>query len=77
MTVSFILAGAVWPAVRERDALAARIVDACPAADVSEAREGRDVPRGAAAVIGDPSNCWRPATFGAMSRYCTTAFCGS
>ena len=53
MTVSFILAGAVWPEAAVRDALAARIADACPGAEVIDAREGRDTPRGAAAVIGD------------------------
>ena len=53
MTVSFILAGAVWPDAPVRDALAARIADACPGAEVIEARDARDAPRGAAAVIGD------------------------
>jgi GT2 family glycosyltransferase/glycosyltransferase involved in cell wall biosynthesis len=53
VTVSFILAGAVWPDTPVRDALAARIAGACPGAEVIEAREGLDAPRGAAAVIGD------------------------
>ena len=53
MTASFILAGAVWPDARVRDALAARIADACPGAEVIDGREGRDTPRGAAAVIGE------------------------
>ncbi len=53
MTVSFILGGAVWPEPQIRDALAGRIAEACPGAEVLEAREARDTPRGAAAVIGD------------------------
>ncbi|MEO6006994.1 MAG: hypothetical protein ABIU38_02980, partial [Vicinamibacteraceae bacterium] len=49
--MSFILAGAVWPEARVREALSARIAEACPGAAIADARESRDAPRGAAAVI--------------------------
>ena len=51
MTVSFILAGAVWPESGVRAALAARIAAACPGAVISDAPESREAPRGAAAIL--------------------------
>ena len=53
VTVSFILAGAVWPDAACTRRAVGSITDACPGAEVIEAREARDTPRGAAAVIGD------------------------
>jgi hypothetical protein len=51
VTATFILAGAVWPDARVRDALAARIGEACPGAAIADAPESREAPRGAAATI--------------------------
>lgn len=53
MSVSVILAGAVWPDAATVQALAARIETACPGAALIEARESRDAPRGAAAILDD------------------------
>jgi GT2 family glycosyltransferase/glycosyltransferase involved in cell wall biosynthesis len=53
VSVSVILAGAVWPEAAAVQALSARIAAACPGAELIEARESRQAPRGAAAIIDD------------------------
>ena len=53
MRISVILAGAVWPEAAAVQALSGRIASALPGAELIEARESRQAPRGAAAIIGD------------------------
>ena len=53
MSVSVILAGAVWPEAAAVQTLSARVAAACPGAELIEARESRQAPRGAAAIIDD------------------------
>jgi GT2 family glycosyltransferase/glycosyltransferase involved in cell wall biosynthesis len=53
VTVSFVIAAAAWPEAAVVEALAGRMRAAQPGCEILEARESRESPRGAAAILGE------------------------